>query len=129
MSEISRIIIGSSNVYRFYNQETYKEFPPVDPGQKKIWIQKIVLDIFAILIPDFGGKIIFINQSKSNGHHIPLVEVKIDTKENAAAIRKAFAEKKKAGADLGRIFVSNSVNLATRVRVDVLKALARKISV
>jgi len=108
---------------------TSKEIPPVDPGQKKIWIQKIVLDIFAILIPDFGGKIIFINQSKSNGHHIPLVEVKIDTRENAAAIRKAFAEKKKAGADLGRIFVSNSVNLATRVRVDVLKALARKISV
>ena len=107
---------------------TSKEVPPVDPGQKKIWIQKIVLDIFAALIPDFGGKIVFINQSKSNGHHIPLVEVKLDTKENAAALRKAFAEKKKSGTDLGRIFISNSVNLATRVRVDVLKALAKKVS-
>jgi hypothetical protein len=107
---------------------TSKEAPPVDPGQKKLWIQKIVLDIFATLIPEFGGKIVFINQSKSNGHHIPLVEVKLDTRENAAALRKAFAEKKKSGLDLGRIFVSNSVNLATRVRVDILKALAKKVS-
>jgi hypothetical protein len=52
----------------------------------------------------------------------------LDTKENAAALRKAFAEKKKSGLDLGRIFVSNSVNLATRVRVDILKALAKKVS-
>jgi hypothetical protein len=59
---------------------------------------------------------------------IPLAEVKIDTVDNANLIRKAFAEKKKSGADLSRLFIANSVNLATRVRVDILKALARKVS-
>jgi hypothetical protein len=56
------------------------------------------------------------------------VEVKIDSATNALALRKAFADKRKNGDDLGRIFISNSVNLATRVRVDILKVLARKIS-
>jgi hypothetical protein len=36
--------------------------------------------------------------------------------------------KKKAGIDFGRIFLTNSVTLATRVRIDILKAIARKFS-
>jgi hypothetical protein len=102
--------------------------PPMDPGLKKDWIRDIVLDIFRSIIPDFGGEIIYVNQGKNNGRYIPLVEVKLNSVENATLIRKTFAEKKKQGTDFGRLFIANSVNLATRVRVDVLKALARKIS-
>ena len=60
--------------------------------------------------------------------HIPLMEVKLDSVENAAKIRKAFSAKKRENTDLGRIFISNSVGLSTRVRVNILKAIARKIS-
>jgi hypothetical protein len=102
--------------------------PPMDPGLKKDWIRDIVLDIFRSIIPDFGGEIIYVNQGKNNGRYIPLVEVKLNSVKNATLIRKTFAEKKKQGTDFGRLFIANSVNLATRVRVDVLKALARKIS-
>jgi hypothetical protein len=102
--------------------------PPADPIQKKDWIRNIVTDIFNTVLPEFAGEIIYINQGRSNGRIIPLVEVKLNSVENATLIRKSFAEKKKQGADLGRLFIANCVNLATRVRVDVLKALARKIS-
>jgi hypothetical protein len=102
--------------------------PPTDPAAKKLWIRKIVEDIFKKISPDFAGVIHYINQGKSNGRMIPLVEVKLDSAANALILRKAFADKRKNGEDLGRIFISNSVNLATRVRVDVLKVLARKIS-
>jgi hypothetical protein len=60
--------------------------------------------------------------------HIPPIEVKLDSVENAAKIRKAFSVKKRENTDLGRIFISNSVGLSTRVRVDILKAIARMIS-
>jgi hypothetical protein len=102
--------------------------PPADPAQRKLWIRKIVDDVFKKILPDFAGVIHYVNQGKSNGRMIPLVEVKIDSATNALALRKAFADKRKNGDDLGRIFISNSVNLATRVRVDILKVLARKIS-
>jgi len=101
---------------------------PSDPAQKKIWIRDIVKNIFNSIIPDFAGEIVYVNQGKSNGRFIPLVEVKLNSADNASLIRKTFAEKKKQGADFGRLFIANCVNLATRVRVDVLKALARKIS-
>jgi hypothetical protein len=107
---------------------TSSVYPPPDPAQRKIWLRKIVDDVIKSVAPDFTGQIVFVNQGKSNGKMIPLVEVKLDTVENANIIRKAFAEKKKSGADLGRLFIANSVNLATRVRVDILKALARKVS-
>jgi len=107
---------------------TSKEYPPPDPAQRKIWLKTIVEGIIKSVAPDFVGQIVFVNQGKTNGKIIPLVEVKLDSVENANTIRKAFAEKKKSGADLGRLFIANSVNLATRVRVDILKALARKVS-
>ena len=43
----------------------------------------------------------------------------------ARKVRKEFAAKKKAGVDFGKVFLTNSVSLATRVRVDILKAIAR----
>jgi hypothetical protein len=107
---------------------TSKAVPPTDPEQRKTWIKKIASDIFESLIPGFDGKIHYVNQAKNKGTHIPLIEVKLDSVDNATKIRKAFAEKKKLNVDLGRIFVSNCVGLSTRVRVDILKAIARKIS-
>ena len=107
---------------------TSKTPPPTEPEAKKTWLRKIVTDIFELLVPGFQGKIVFLNQMKNKGQHIPMVEVKLDSVLHAATIRKTFAEKKKEGKDLGRIFVANCVNPATRVRVDILKAIARKIS-
>ena len=60
-----------------------------------------------------------------------MVEAKLDKPEFAIAIRKAFADKKKKNLlrpELSQLFLSNSVNLATRVRIDILKALSKKVA-
>jgi hypothetical protein len=81
--------------------------------------------------PDFNGTISFINQGKNNGKEIPMVEVKLNSVEAATGLRKAFAEKRKEGdgRSLGRLYVANSVSLSTRVRIDVMKAIAKKLTV
>jgi hypothetical protein len=58
-----------------------------------------------------------------------MVEVKLDSREVAFKIRNAFVAKKKSGEELGRIHIANSVCLATRVRVDILRAYAKQFGV
>jgi hypothetical protein len=99
---------------------------PVDQEERKVWLRSTVESIFKKISPDFTGKILFINQGRSNGKLIPMAEVRLDSIASAVAIRKAFADKKKAGEDFGRLFLANCVGLATRVRVDIMKALAKR---
>ncbi len=104
---------------------------PTDQRSKIEALKKISADIFEVLIPNFQGKIIHLSQGKSSGDPIPMVEVCLDSVEAALAVRKAYADKwknKQLGPDLEMLFISNSVSLATRVRVDVMKAIARKVS-
>ncbi len=71
-------------------------------------------------------EIIFISQGRSNNRDVPLAEVRLTSKEVAMRLRKLFVQKKKSGKDLGRIYVSNCMTLATRVRIEILKAMAKK---
>jgi hypothetical protein len=60
-----------------------------------------------------------------------MVEIRMENPEQALLIRKAYADKKKSkslGRDLETLFVANCVSLATRVRVDVMKAIARRLT-
>jgi hypothetical protein len=104
--------------------------PPADRQKRKEWMKNLVIDTIKKFKSDFDGRIIFINQGKNNGKEIPMAEVKLSSVESATAIRKAFAEKRKEndGKALGKLYVANSVNLATRVRIDILKAIAKKIT-
>jgi hypothetical protein len=94
-------------------------------------LKSIVNEIFKTIIPDFGGKIVYLSQGKSLTSFLPMVEVKLDKTEKAIEMRKAFADKKKKnqlGPAQATLFMSNSVNLATRIRVDIMKAVARKLT-
>jgi len=104
--------------------------PPADRDQKKAWLRKLVIDTITLVKPDFDGNVGFINQGKSNGKEIPMVEVRLSSVEVAAAVRKAYAEKRKEGdgSTLGKLYMSNSVTLSTRVRIDILKSISKKIS-
>jgi hypothetical protein len=107
-----------------------KKPQPKDWEGRKKWIRKIVMEALKWIKPDFKGKIGFINQGKNNGRDIPMAEVKLGSVEEATSIRKAFAEKRKEGdgKSVGRLYVSNSVSLSTRVSIDILKAIAKKLS-
>ena len=73
---------------------TSKVYLPADPAQRKVWLREIIEEVIKSVAPDFAGQIVFVNQGRTNGKIIPLVEVKLDSVENANMIRKAFAEKK-----------------------------------
>jgi uncharacterized coiled-coil protein SlyX len=104
---------------------------PSENRQKIEALKTITNGIFEMLVPGFKGKISFINIGKSQSHAMPMIEVKLDSIENAATIRKAFAAKrakKELSDEWSSLFITNCVNLATRIRIDILKAIARKIT-
>jgi hypothetical protein len=108
-----------------------KTVMPVDNKARIEWLKKLAMNIFVELVPGFTGKILYLNQGKSMDKFLPMIKVKIDSLSNAVAIRRAFAAKRKdksLSPELETLLVTNCVNLATRVRIDVLKALARKVT-
>jgi hypothetical protein len=104
---------------------------PTDPRQRIEALKGIVVGVFEKIIPGFQGRIVYLSQGKQPLLAQQLIEVKLDKAENAIAIRKAFADrrkKKELAADLDSIFLSNCVNLATRIWEDILKAIARRLT-
>ena len=58
-----------------------------------------------------------------------MVEVRFDSRETALQLRQAFVKKRKDKQEMGRLFLANnSVTLATRVRTDILRAIANQFS-
>jgi len=109
---------------------TSKSPAPADRHKRNEWMRTLVVDTIKRFKPDFDGRIVFINQGKNNGKEIPMVEAKLASVEAATAVRKSFAEKRKEndGKALGKLYIANSVSLSTRVRVDIMKAIAKKVS-
>ena len=70
--------------------------------------------------------IVVVMQGWKGKSNVPVAEVKMDNSELASKLRKEFAAKKKAGKDFGRLFMANSVTLGTRVRVEILRAVAKR---
>jgi hypothetical protein len=104
---------------------------PVETRPRIEWLKGISMEIFKELVPNFPGKIFYLNQGQQMDVFLPMVEAKLDSVANAMAIRRAFAVKRKnkqLPPDLESLFVTNCVNLATRVRIDVLRAIARKVT-
>ena len=102
---------------------------PEDKEARKKWLMDMVASLLNRVEPGSEKKIIFINQGRRMDRAISMVEVRLESKEDAFKIRNAFVAKKKGGADFGRIHISNSVCLATRVRVDILRGIARQFTV
>ena len=48
------------------------------------------------------------------------------SKEVAVAIRRQFAARRRAGGNFGKLFLANAVTLATRVRIDILRAMSKQ---
>jgi hypothetical protein len=104
---------------------------PLDTRARIDTLKGIVANVFTKIIPDYQGKIVYLNMGKQPQLAQQMLEVKMDSAENAIAIRKAFAEKRKKkelDAELDSLFMSNCVNLATRIRIDILKAIAKRLT-
>jgi hypothetical protein len=105
---------------------TSKEPKPTRNEDGTIWLRNIVSDFLNKIEAGISSKIIFVTNGRRRDKQIPLAEVRMKSKEVATRVRKKFASQKKAGQDHGRAYITNCVTLATRVRVDILKAMAKK---
>ena len=94
--------------------------------EKIKWLNEMVAPVINSIIPESAKEIVFINLAGNKDRDIPLCDVKFKTKEMAIKIRREFAAKKKGGQDFGRLAVFNSVTLGTRVRIEILWAIAKK---
>ena len=99
---------------------------PADPAQRIAWAKTMVVDILKRLDPGprEGRRRLFVKLESNNNRAIPMVEVKLDSRETALDVRGKFVKLKKDLADLGSLHLANCVTLATRVRADILRALA-----
>ena len=103
------------------------KIPMPKAGEEKTkWLDNIIGEVLKKIVPNASKHVIFSSLGSRNSRVIPLVEVRLDSRELAMKIRKDFSIKRKSEKDFGKIFISNSVTLATRVRIDILKAMAQK---
>ena len=100
--------------------------PPQKQEDKIAWIRNIVKEFVKTIDPESSEKINFVKQGRSKEKEIPMAEVRFETKEIASALRRKFVDMRKAGHDFGRVYMSNCVTLATRVRVDILKSIVKQ---
>jgi hypothetical protein len=80
---------------------------------------QLAADIYDVIKSVFKGKVLFAIQGRNNEHMLPMVDV-MDKVEYAAKIWKAFAEKRKKEKLTGcleKVFITNSINVGTRVRI------------
>ena len=93
---------------------------------KRKWLRDMVGGVLNNIVPGSAEEILFVDLGRKNSREIPLVEVKMKSKETAGKIRRQFAAKRRAGGNFGRLFLANAVTLATRVRIDILRAMAKQ---
>ena len=99
---------------------------PSNLDERRKWLNEMVGGTLEAIVPGSAADILYVDLGKRGARDIPLAEVRMKSKEIALAIRRQFAAKKRAGVEFGKLFVANSVTLATRVRIDILRAMARQ---
>jgi hypothetical protein len=99
---------------------------PTGKDETRKWLKDIVSEVLNVIEPGISSEIIFVSQGRSSNKDIPLADVRMSSKEIVLRLRRTFAQKKKSGHDFGRTYISNCVTLATRVRIEILKAMAKK---
>jgi hypothetical protein len=105
---------------------TSKTPKPTGAEDARKWLKDIVSEILDKIEIGSSAKIVFITQGRSRDREVPLAEVRMSDREVAKRLRKKFANQRKAGQDFGRVQITNCVTLAPRVRIDILKAMAKK---
>ena len=98
---------------------------PVGFEEKKKWLRDLVGNILNQVETGSSDHMLNLIQGWKGSANIPLAEVRMDSVELAVKIRKQFAAKKKSGHDFGRVYLANSVTLGTRVRIEIMRVMAK----
>ena len=102
---------------------------PTDRNERSEWTKEIVVRLLEVVLEGSSEKVVFVRSLwKGKDEVLPAAEVAFDVSDTALKVRRAFVQKRKEGVDFGRISMSNMVTLATRVRVDIMRAMERQFS-
>ncbi len=102
--------------------------PPSDVSERKDFFKKIVSDLVAEACPDLPLDVVsdvFVNMRYGRGP--PFIEGKMKDSASSSSFRSAAARLAKGetpNPNFAGLFVANSVTLATRVRIEILRALS-----
>ena len=99
---------------------------PAGGAEYKGWLKELAGAALETIVPGSATKIVVVNPGRREGREVPMCEVRMEDKETAAKIRREFGRLRKEDKIQGRLFIANSVTLATRVRLDIMKAIAKK---
>ena len=107
---------------------------PAEKTEQKKWLVDLVGLAFDSVLADSSKGIAFVTPGRRIENGVPtMCEVRMKDRILAINLRKEFAKQRKvdttqARAGFGKLFIANSVTLATRVRSDILNAIAKKCS-
>jgi hypothetical protein len=99
---------------------------PANEVDARKWRREIVGKALDLILPESDEKIQFVSPSRSRASDFPMCEVKFRVNDWAGKVRREFGKLRKEKKIEGRIFVANCVTQATRVRLEILRAIAKK---
>ena len=110
---------------------TVRSAPPQDPKERKEFFKALISSLVSEALPEASDppKVLDVIVNMRFGRGPPFFEVKFESAVSSASFRVAAAKLAKAGSgSFQGVFVSNTVNLSTRIRIDIMKLIAKRLS-
>jgi hypothetical protein len=105
--------------------------PPRDALERKEFFKSLLTSLILEACPDLEPqpKILDVYVNLRYGRGAPFIEARLDSVEASSAFRVSAAKLAKDEVpSFQGLFVANSVTLTTRVRIEILKALAKRLT-
>jgi len=105
--------------------------PPQDLSERKEYFKGIMSALISKACPDLDPPPqvldVFVNMRSGRGP--PFFEVRLESVKSCASFRLAAAQlAKDETSDFANLFIANSVTLTTRVRIEILRAIATSLT-
>ena len=105
--------------------------PPSDPKERKEFFKTLVSGLVSEALPEASPQpqVLDVLVNMRYGRGPPVFEVKFDSVASSAAFRIAASKLAKDGiGSFQGVFISNTVNLSTRIRIDIMKLIAKRLT-
>ena len=102
--------------------------PPSDALERKAFFKDILTSLVLEACPDLDPqpKVLDVFVNMRYGRGAPFIEARLDSAASSSAFRVAASQLAKVeNSKFAGLFVANSVTLTTRVRIEILRALAK----
>ena len=110
---------------------TVAKAPPSDPKERKEFFKGLVTELVTEAFPDVERPplVLDVLVNMRYGRGPPFFEVKFDSPGSSSSFRISAAKlaKSETGSFKG-LFISNNVNLSTRIRIDIMKLIAKRLT-